>query len=152
MRRFNNRIFASALFASTALGLAMPAMAQETAGEDDDDVIVVTAQKREQNLQDVPLAITAIGTERLDELQVNEFADVVKFLPSVTIQQGGPGFAQVYFFLFVVLPTMLGKGEKAPQKPWEAAEGLEWEVPSPAPFHTFETPPKLDVTATKVIG
>jgi hypothetical protein len=30
--------------------------------------------------------------------------------------------------------------------------GLEWEVPSPAPFHTFETPPKLDVTATKVIG
>ena len=37
-------------------------------------------------------------------------------------------------------------------KPWEGAEGLEWEVPSPAPFHTFETPPKLDATATKVIG
>jgi len=62
------------------------------------------------------------------------------------------GLAQVYFFLFVVLPCMLGKGEKAPQKPWEAAEGLEWEVPSPAPFHTFETPPKLDATATRVIG
>eukprot|EP01031_Cornospumella_fuschlensis_P014112 gene14112-17250_t len=42
---------------------------------------------------------------------------------------------------------MRGKGEKAPQKPWEAAEGLEWEVPSPAPFHTFETPPKLDARA-----
>ena len=25
--------------------------------------------------------------------------------------------------------------------PWEGAEGLEWTVPSPAPFHTFETPP-----------
>ena len=62
------------------------------------------------------------------------------------------GFAQVYFFLFVVVPAMRGQGEKAPQKPWEAAEGLEWEVPSPAPFHTFETPPKLDATATKVIG
>jgi cytochrome c oxidase subunit 1 len=62
------------------------------------------------------------------------------------------GLAQVYFFIFIVLPTMMGKGEKAPQKPWEAAEGLEWEVPSPAPFHTFETPPKLDATATKVIG
>jgi len=62
------------------------------------------------------------------------------------------GLAQVYFFFFIVLPTMMGKGEKAPQKPWEAAEGLEWEVPSPAPFHTFETPPKLDATATKVIG
>jgi cytochrome c oxidase subunit 1 len=62
------------------------------------------------------------------------------------------GFAQVYFFLFVVLPCMRGQGEKAAQKPWEAAEGLEWEVPSPAPFHTFETPPKLDATATRVIG
>ncbi|MEJ6007894.1 cytochrome c oxidase subunit I [Paucibacter sp. AS339] len=62
------------------------------------------------------------------------------------------GLMQVYFFLFVVIPMMRGKGEKAAQKPWEAAEGLEWEVPSPAPFHTFDTPPKLDATATKVIG
>ena len=67
------------------------------------------------------------------------------------------GFAQVYFFFFVVLPVMLGKGEKAKQNPWvdeggKGAEGLEWEVPSPAPFHTFETPPKLDATATRVIG
>ena len=51
-----------------------------------------------------------------------------------------------------VNPAMRGKGEKAPQKPWEGAEGLEWEVPSPAPFHTFENPPKLDATATKVVG
>jgi iron complex outermembrane recepter protein len=86
----------SLLLASTALGIAMPAVAQEAA-DDDSDVIVVTAQKREQNLQDVPVAITAIGTEKLDQLQVKEFSDVVKFLPSVTIQQGGPGFAQVYF-------------------------------------------------------
>ena len=96
MRRFNNRIVTSALFASTALAVAVPAYAQDAA-DDDKDVIVVTAQKREQNLQDVPLAITAIGTEKLDQLQVSELADVVKFLPSVTIQQGGPGFAQVYF-------------------------------------------------------
>jgi cytochrome c oxidase subunit 1 len=61
------------------------------------------------------------------------------------------GFAQVYFFFFVVLPTMRGKGEKARQKPWEGAEGLEWELPTPLPFHTFETPPKLDATATKII-
>jgi cytochrome c oxidase subunit 1 len=62
------------------------------------------------------------------------------------------GLAQVYFFFFVVLPTMRGHGDKAPQRPWEGAEGLEWEIPSPAPFHTFETPPKLDRTATKIIG
>ena len=62
------------------------------------------------------------------------------------------GFAQVYFFFFIVLPCMLGKGEKAAQQPWEGAEGLEWEVPSPAPHHTYETPPKLNADANKVIG
>ena len=62
------------------------------------------------------------------------------------------GLMQVYFFLFVVVPMMRGKGAPAPQKPWEGAEGLEWEVPSPAPWHTFEQPPKLDATATRVIG
>ncbi|UST56322.1 cytochrome c oxidase subunit I (plasmid) [Comamonadaceae bacterium OTU4NAUVB1] len=62
------------------------------------------------------------------------------------------GFAQAYFVLFVVVPALRKRGEPAPAKPWEGAEGLEWEVPSPAPFHTFETPPRLDVTATRVIG
>ncbi|MGH8819986.1 MAG: cbb3-type cytochrome c oxidase subunit I, partial [Rhodoferax sp.] len=62
------------------------------------------------------------------------------------------GLAQVYFFVFVVVPTMRGRGEKAPQNPWEGAEGLELEVPSPAPFHTFETPPKLDASATRIVG
>src|SRR5207237_5315277 len=66
------------------------------------------------------------------------------------------GLAQVYFFLWVVVPMMRGKGEKAPQRPWtdpdgKGAEGLEWEVPSPAPFHTFENPPKLDPSATRVL-
>ncbi|MFN4265157.1 MAG: cytochrome c oxidase subunit I [Aquabacterium sp.] len=62
------------------------------------------------------------------------------------------GFAQVFFIFVVLIPAMRGKGTPAPANPWEGAEGLEWEVPSPAPFHTFENPPKLDATATKVIG
>jgi iron complex outermembrane recepter protein len=86
------------LLASTAMSLAMPAMAQEAEEvASEDQGIIVTANKREQNLQDVPAAVTALGTEALDQRQVNELQDVVKFLPSVTIQQGGPGFAQVYF-------------------------------------------------------
>ena len=62
------------------------------------------------------------------------------------------GLAQVYFFIFVVIPMMRGIGPKAAQKPWEGAEGLEWELPSPAPYHTFETPPKLDASATRVLA
>jgi cytochrome c oxidase subunit 1 len=52
------------------------------------------------------------------------------------------GLSQVYFLFAVVLPTIKG-GAKAPAKSWEGAEGLEWTVPSPAPFHTFETPPHV---------
>ncbi|GAO80206.1 MULTISPECIES: TonB-dependent receptor [unclassified Sphingopyxis] len=84
------------LLGTTVLCTSGAALAQQSNTDDDRD-IVVTASKREENLQDVPLAITAIGTERLDELQVKEFQDVVKFLPSVTIQTLAPGFSQVYF-------------------------------------------------------
>ena len=62
------------------------------------------------------------------------------------------GIAQVYFFVMVILPCMRGHGEKAPQRPWEGAEGLEWTLPSPAPFHTFETPPKLNADANRIIA
>ena len=62
------------------------------------------------------------------------------------------GLAQAYFVFFIVLPALMKRGKPAPAKPWEGAEGLEWEVPSPAPFHTFETPPRLDSTATRVVG
>lgn len=90
------RALTATLLAGCSLAVVTPAMAQ---GEDADDsnVIIVTAQKRSQNLQDVPVAITALGTETLDELQVSELRDVVKFLPSVTIQTLAPGFSQVYF-------------------------------------------------------
>jgi iron complex outermembrane recepter protein len=92
------RLTMAALLASSAMSFAMPAMAQESEDEAaDDGGIIVTANKREQNLQDVPAAVTALGTEALNQLQVNDLQDAVKFLPSVTIQQGAPGFAQVYF-------------------------------------------------------
>ncbi|MFN5099462.1 MAG: cbb3-type cytochrome c oxidase subunit I, partial [Burkholderiaceae bacterium] len=61
------------------------------------------------------------------------------------------GLAQVYFLVAIVIPGMRGHGEKAPQRPWDGAEGLEWEVASPAPFHTFETPTKLNADATRVV-
>ena len=49
------------------------------------------------------------------------------------------GFSQL-IFLAVVLKTVKG-GEKASSRVWEGAEGLEWTLPSPAPYHTFETAP-----------
>jgi len=46
-------------------------------------------------------------------------------------------------FLYVVLKCIRG-GAKAEAKPWEGAKTLEWTLPSPAPYHTFEKPPVVE--------
>jgi len=52
------------------------------------------------------------------------------------------GFAGL-FFIFVMIHTLL-RGKKAEANPWgESANTLEWTVESPAPFHCFETQPKI---------
>jgi len=45
-------------------------------------------------------------------------------------------------FLYLVIHC-IRKGEKATDQVWEGAEGLEWTLPSPAPYHSFTTPPEV---------
>jgi iron complex outermembrane receptor protein len=87
---------ASVPLASTALIFASPSLAQQEAPESGLAEVTVTAQKRTENLQNVPLSITALGTEQLSELQVTDFTDYAKFLPSVAYQSIGPGATSVY--------------------------------------------------------
>jgi outer membrane receptor protein involved in Fe transport len=54
--------------------------------------IVVTAQKREESLQSVPLSIQALGTAKLEQLGVTGFEDYARLLPSLSFQGGGQGF------------------------------------------------------------
>jgi cytochrome c oxidase subunit 1 len=54
----------------------------------------------------------------------------------------GFGFSQV-LFLYIVLKC-IRSGAPAPAKPWEGADTLEWTLPSPLPYHTFETPPLVN--------
>ena len=56
-----------------------------------DDVIVVTAQKREQNLSDVPISITAISGEQLTDKGIEDVADLVKVTPGLTVAEGSRG-------------------------------------------------------------
>lgn len=53
------------------------------------------------------------------------------------------GFAQL-FFLYIIIQSIRGKGEKATAQVWEGAEGLEWTLSSPPPLHSFTTPPKFN--------
>jgi len=62
----------------------------------DETEIVVTAQKREENLQDVPISVQVLGTRKLDQLNISNFEDYTKQLPSVTFQTAQPGFTTVY--------------------------------------------------------
>jgi cytochrome c oxidase subunit 1 len=65
-----------------------------------------------------------------------QFAD---FNMIASIGAVGFGFAQLLFVIGVV--KCARGGEKAPANPWEGADTLEWTLPSPAPYHSFETPP-----------
>jgi len=76
---------------------AAPAAPAATPSPVDEDVIVVTATKRSENLQDVPIAITALSTKTLDNLQVDSFDDYAKLIPSLSFKSSGPGSANVYF-------------------------------------------------------
>src|ERR1700761_8516885 len=59
--------------------------------------VVVTAQKRSENLQDVPISIQAFGTQKLSELGVTSFDDYAKYLPSVSFQKvGNPSIEHTY--------------------------------------------------------
>ncbi len=82
------------LFATTVM--AMPAFAQDAADDAGSDDIIVTAQKREQNLQDVPISIQALGNKKLDQLGVSNFNDFSKLLPSISFQTTQPGSTTVY--------------------------------------------------------
>jgi iron complex outermembrane receptor protein len=97
------------LLASTAI--ATPAFAQAGANDTpptpatqvaqdgqvpDSTEIIITAQKREENLQNVPLSVLAIGTRRLDQLNISNFEDYTKQLPSVSFLTTQPGVTTVY--------------------------------------------------------
>jgi iron complex outermembrane receptor protein len=58
--------------------------------------IVVTAQRRTENLQDVPIAIQALTAETLTQLNATTFDDFVKYLPNVTTATNGPGQGNIY--------------------------------------------------------
>ena len=99
MRIATRRATFAALLTSTAL-VASPALAQDAAAEADEvdaTEIVVTAQKRSESLQNVPISIQAIGTQKLEQLNISNFSGYAQQLPSVSFQgTGTPGVNVIY--------------------------------------------------------
>jgi iron complex outermembrane receptor protein len=90
------------LLVALLLGTAMPAFAQtetpsvgaaDMPAEDGD--IVITALRRDSTVQTTPLAITALSGETLTNAGVTNITDYAKFVPSLRIQDNGPGARRV---------------------------------------------------------
>jgi iron complex outermembrane receptor protein len=79
---------------SSLMALAPAAFAQDSAKpavNDDPTVVVVTSQKREQKLQEVPMAITVAGAAQLERQQITTVRDLDRVSPAVTFVDGAPG-------------------------------------------------------------
>jgi len=92
------RLAAGAPFAAASLfGLLHAAAAQEATTDTGSlEEIIVTAEKRTENLQNVPVSITAIGNAQLEQLHVENFNDYMQLLPSASVQTLGPGNGRVF--------------------------------------------------------
>jgi outer membrane receptor protein involved in Fe transport len=99
MKQFHRTPLARAVsvaLAGTALAsvAAAPVQAQEPGRALEE--IVVTAQKRTENLQDVPVSVQVLGNVQLEQLNVNGFEDYIEFLPTVSYTSNGPGYGILY--------------------------------------------------------
>ena len=100
MKKFKRNPLASAI-SLTLTGSAVAAMVVAPAHAQEEsaaliDEIVVSAQKRDQSLQDVAVSIQVLGNQQLEDLNVRGFEDFVDFLPTVSYTSAGPGYAQIY--------------------------------------------------------
>jgi len=82
---------------STTVVLAAPgdaATATATTGELTE--VTVTAERRTENIQDVPITVQAITGEQLQQLNVTNFNDLLKYTPNVTYSGNGPGTGNIF--------------------------------------------------------
>lgn len=88
MRRFN-RVITAALCSTICSAMLVPAAYAQTAqAEEDsgDEPIIVTATLRAMDVQDIPLAVTAVAPEALERQGVNDIKNLASISPSINIQ------------------------------------------------------------------
>jgi iron complex outermembrane receptor protein len=101
--------------ASVAM-MAMPVAAQDSAGAGavDADEILVTARKREESLQDVPIAVSAFGSGTLQRLQAFNITDLSLAVPSMLVTQAGGSSNAAQIFIRGFGQDALGYNSETP--------------------------------------
>ena len=93
--KITNRIFKTAMLSTisvASLGFGTVAYAQDAAPQAeeeavDEDVIIVTATKREQTLQEVPISVSVTSAESIERSQVRDLIDLQTLVPSLKVGQ-----------------------------------------------------------------
>ena len=88
------RVFSGAVLVLLSLGGLCEAQAPSAA--EDVQEVVVTATRREERLQDVPISISAFSQEKLDQQGLRSIDDLTRLTPGVTFQRNGTGAAANY--------------------------------------------------------
>ncbi|MBS0376933.1 MAG: TonB-dependent receptor [Proteobacteria bacterium] len=90
----------AAILSATSTGFVMAAAPgdQESATASSEGLteVVVTATRRSESIQDVPITVQAITGEQLKELNVVSFNDLMKYTPNVTFSGNGPGTGNIF--------------------------------------------------------
>ena len=99
---FKTAMSKAPLTAAICLALSPVALAQDQQAAAEEkkavlDTVTVTAQKRTENLQAVPISIQVLGNQKLVDNNVTDFEDYAKLIPSLTYQQGEGGSKTPYF-------------------------------------------------------
>ena len=78
------------------MGVAHAATAADATDSEGIQEITVTAQRRSESIQDVPITIQAITGESLKQLNVTTFDDLLRYTPNVTFSGNGPGTGNIF--------------------------------------------------------
>ena len=84
-----------AAFSTTLMSVAAHSQSLATSENAPLAEIIVTAQKRDQNLQDVPMGITALTGAGLEAIDARTVSDIARFVPGLAVASTGPGQSQV---------------------------------------------------------
>ena len=91
-----NSMSKSRLLKGASISTLILSMSAAAYGQGATDEVVVTARKKAESLQDVPIAVSALGEEKLDELGIDVFTDYLVQMPGVTAGGSGPGQNTIY--------------------------------------------------------
>ncbi|CCA90628.1 TonB-dependent receptor (plasmid) [Novosphingobium sp. PP1Y] len=80
-------LMGGASLVATGLVSVAPAFAQRSPEENDSNIIIVTAQNRAENVQDVPIAMDVVGQEKISQAGFSNASDLGKISPSVQINE-----------------------------------------------------------------